>query len=328
MGGSEIVTRARYARLLEPPLDFAFGVSPPRFVEQAPENLRARAAEVFDALRGAGPDSKQLRGRVRFDDSKPDFVWWVTGEGFRVAPAGSDPSKLDIGAAVDLTGSEPLDEVKSKTARILLRAYRVERLRRLAAKDAEKPEDRPRLKVEFRRMQLRYDDGQKKCVSLDPPAEMKPVEERALVASPCMQVRIDIKNEGPSSRFVNIFLIDNEWNFEYLGKCDQRGLDTTLAPGAVRTCNLNYGMARPGGSDFARYTLAILSTPQRQNVAARNFDDIMNLNNAEAGASRGASDQLVFDDGLLEGAEGTRSVDKNAATVTLVEWDLDHRAQK
>jgi hypothetical protein len=54
----------------------------------------------------------------------------------------------------------------------------------------------------------------------------------------------------------------------------------------------------------------------------------MNLNNAEAGAARGASDQLAFDDGLIDGAEGRRSIDKNAATVTLVEWDLDHRARK
>ena len=101
-----------------------------------------------------------------------------------------------------------------------------------------------------------------------------------------------------------------------------------FGPRAIRTCSFNYGLAEPGGSDFARYTLAILSTPQRQNVAARNFDDIMNLNNTDAGASRGASDQLGFDDGLTDGAEGRRSVDKNAATVTLVEWDLDHRARK
>jgi hypothetical protein len=324
MGGSEIVTRARYARLLESPLDFAFDVSPPRFLEQAPENLRARAAEVFDALRGSGPESKQLRGRVRFDDSKPDFVWWVTGEGFRIAPAGSDPSKLDTGAAIELAGSEPLDEVKFKTARILLRAYRVERLRRLGAKDAERIEDRPRLKVDFGLMQLRYDEGQKKCAP-GPQSEMKPVE-GALVANPCTRVRINITNEGPLSRFVNLFLIDHNWNFHDI--CDQRGKDTSLGPRAIRTCSFNYGLAEPGGSDFARYTLAILSTPQRQNVAARNFDDIMNLNNTDAGASRGASDQLGFDDGLTDGAEGRRSVDKNAATVTLVEWDLDHRARK
>jgi hypothetical protein len=324
MGGSEIVTRARYARLLESPLDFAFDVSPPRFLEQAPENLRARAAEVFDALRTSGPESKQLRGRVRFDDSKPDFVWWVTGEGFRVAPAGSDPSKLDTGAAIELAGTEPLDEVKSKTARILLRAYRVERLRRLGAKNAERIEERPRLKVDFGLMQLRYDEGQKKCAP-GPQSEMKPVE-GALVASPCTRVRINITNEGPSSRFVNLFLIDHNWNFHDI--CDQRGKDTSLGPRAIRTCSFNYGLAEPGGSDFARYTLAILSTPQRQNVAARNFDDIMNLNNTDAGASRGASDQLGFDDGLTDGAEGRRSVDKNAATVTLVEWDLDHRARK
>jgi hypothetical protein len=324
MGGSEIVSRARYARLFETPLDFAFDVSPPRFLEAAPENLRAQAKEVFEALGASGPENKQLRGRVRFDDSKPDFIWWVTGEGFRIAPAGSDPMKLDTGAAVDLTGSESLDEVKSRTARILLRAYRVERLRRLAAKDAEKVEDRPRLKVDLGLMQLRYDDGAKKCAP-GPQSEMKPVE-GALIASPCTRVRINITNDGPSSRFVNLFLIDHNWNFHDI--CDQRGKDTTLAPRAVRTCNFSYGAALPGGSDFARYTLAILSTPQRQNVAARNFDDIMNLNNAEAGASRAASDQLAFDDGLTDGAEGRRSVDKNAASVTLVEWDLDHRAHK
>jgi hypothetical protein len=173
-------------------------------------------------------------------------------------------------------------------------------------------------------MPLRYDEGAKKCAP-GPQSEMQPVE-GALVANPCTRVRINITNEGSASRFVNLFLIDHEWNFHDI--CDQRGKDTTLAPRAVRTCNVNYGAALPGGSDFARYALVILSTPQRQNVATRNFDEIMNLNNAEAGAARGASDQLAFDDGLIDGAEDRRSIDKNAATVTLVEWDLDHRARK
>src|SRR6202030_789697 len=128
VGGSEIISRAHYARLLDPPLDFAFDVSSPRFLQAAPENLRARAAEVFDALRNPGPENKQLRGRVRFDDKAPDFFWWVTADGFRIAPKSNDPSKLDNASAVDLAGNEPLDEVKSKTLRILLRAYRVEQL--------------------------------------------------------------------------------------------------------------------------------------------------------------------------------------------------------
>jgi hypothetical protein len=216
--------------------------------------------------------------------------------------------------------------MKSKTLRILLRAYRVEQLRRLGTKDAERVEDRPRLKVDFGTQQLRYDDGQKKCAPLGPPSEMQPVKEGALVASPCMHVRIDITNEGLSSRFVNVFLIDNDWNF--VDFCAQRGKDASLGPRAVRSCLLKYGAALAGGSDFARYKLAIFSTPQRQNAAARSFDDVMNLNNLETGASaRSASDQLVFDDGLANGAGGTRG-DKNAATVTLVEWDLDHRAKK
>jgi hypothetical protein len=323
-GGAEIVQRARYARLLEPPLDFAFAVSPPRFIEQTPENLRTRATEVFAALRASGAESKDLRGRVRFEDQAPDFVWWVTGEGFRIAPAGNDPAKLDTGAAVDLSGAEPLDELKSKTQRILLRAYRVERLRRLSAKNAENVFGQQRLKVSFGVMPLAYDDNLKKCAP-GAQSEMKSVD-GALVANPCSRIRINITNDGPSSRFVNLFLIDHNWNFHDI--CDQRGKDTTLAPRATRTCNFNYGLAQPGGSDFARYMLAILSTPERQNVAVRSFDDIMNLNNVEAGATRGGSDQLLFDDGLIGGVEGTRSADRNAATVTLVEWDLDHRARK
>jgi hypothetical protein len=173
-------------------------------------------------------------------------------------------------------------------------------------------------------MPLRYDDEAKKCAP-GPQSEMKPVA-GALVASPCSRVRINVTNEGASSRFVNLFLIDHDWNFHDI--CDQRGKDTTLAPRAVRTCTFNYGAALPGGSDFARYTLAILSTPQRQNVAARNFDEIMNLNNLAAGTARSTSDRLAFDDGLTDGAEGRRSINKNAATVGLVEWDLDHRARR
>jgi hypothetical protein len=142
-------------------------------------------------------------------------------------------------------------------------------------------------------------------------------------------VQIDIRNESPLPRFVNVFLIDNDWNF--VDFCGQRSKDSTLEPGpnAVRTCVLKYGPALPGGSDFARYKLVIFSTPQRQNASARSFDDIMNLNNVEGGAAaRGLADQLAFDDGLTDGAAGTRSVDKNAATVTWMEWDLDHRANK
>lgn len=325
MGGSEIVTRARYARLLEPSLDFAFDVSSPRFQEAVPPALRARAADVFAALRASGPESKQLRGRVRFDDKAPDFVWWVTAEGFRIAPASNDPSKLDNGAFVDLAASEPLDQAKSKTLRILLRAYRVEQLRRLATKDAEKLEDRPRLKVDFGTRKLRYDDGQKQCAPPVPPSKMEPVKEGALVASPCMHVKIDITNDSPLPRFVNVFLIDNDWNF--VDFCDQRNKDSTLGPGTPRPCTLRYGAARPGGSDFARHKLVILSTPVRQNAAGRSFDEITNLNNLKPGDSaRSVSDPLAFDDELTGGAEGTRSVDKNAATVTLLEWDLDHRA--
>jgi hypothetical protein len=320
-GGAEIVLRARYARLLEPPLDFAFVVSPPRFLEGTPDNLRARAAETFAALRAG--ENRNLRGRVRFDDAAPDFVWWVTGEGFRIAPSGNDPSKLDTGAAVDLTGNEPLDELKTKTERILLRAYRVERLRRLSAKDAESASAQARLKVGFGAMPLAYDDNLKKCAP-GPQSQMTPVD-GALVANPCSRIRIEITNDGQSSRFVTLFLIDHDWNFHDI--CDQRGKDTTLAPRATRTCNFNYGLAQPGGSDFARYMLAILSTPERDKVAVRSFDDIMNLNNVE-GAARAVSDQLLFDDGLIGVAEGTRAVDKNPATVTLVEWDLDHRARK
>jgi hypothetical protein len=175
---------------------------------------------------------------------------------------------------------------------------------------------------------LRYDAGQKKCTPAEMPPEMKTVD-GALLANPCMHLQIDIRNEGPLPRFVNLFLIDNDWNF--VDFCAQRGKDSTLEPGpnAVRSCTLKYGPALPGGSDFARYKLVIFSTPQRQNASARSFDEIMNLNNVEAGtAARSLSDQLAFDDGLTGGAEGTRSVDKNAANVTWMEWDLDHRAVK
>ncbi|HLL28280.1 MAG TPA: caspase family protein [Xanthobacteraceae bacterium] len=327
MGGAEIITRARYARLLSPPLDFAFAVSAPRFTERTPETLRARAAEVFNAFGASGSENKQLQGRVRFDDTAPDFIWWVTADGFRMAPAGSDPLKLDIGAAVDLKGSEPLDEVKAATQRILLRAYRVERLRRLAATDAGGLPGRPRLKVGFGSMPLNYDGKSGRCEA-DQLASMQTVE-GPLVATPCMRVQINIKNEGPLPRFVNPFLIDDKWNF--IDFCEQGGKDSTLAPGATRSCKINYGRALPGGADLERFTLVILSTPQRQNVGARNFDDIINLNNLDAGgAGRGGSDQLNFDDGLAGDTEGTRATpfDKNPATVTLVEWDLDLRGKR
>jgi len=119
-GRLEIVTRARYARLLQPRSTFAFErILPPRLPGTGAGKTGAYGRrKPSRALRADGADSKQLRGRVRFDESKPDFIWWVTGEGFRVAPAGSDPSKLDIGAGRgSLSGTETPDELKSKTQR-------------------------------------------------------------------------------------------------------------------------------------------------------------------------------------------------------------------
>src|SRR5262249_35706624 len=153
---------------------------------KAPEALKTRAKEVFRSLRADGVETKALRGRVHFADENPDFVWQVTAEGFRIAPDGSDLAKLDTGAAIDISCKEPADELQQKTLRIMLRAYRVERLRRLSAKDAESSSDQSRLKVTFGVMPLTYDAELKKCVP-GPQSEMKSIE-GPLVAKPCSRV--------------------------------------------------------------------------------------------------------------------------------------------
>ena len=141
------------------PLDFAFDVSAPRAsCRKRRKRCSARAKEVFAALRAAGAESKRSAAACILPTRTPDFVWRVTAEGFRIAPAGSDPSKLDIGAAVDLTGAEPSTKSRRRRTRILLRAYRVERLRRQAVKDAEGVSEKPRLRVAFDALPRAYDD--------------------------------------------------------------------------------------------------------------------------------------------------------------------------
>jgi len=114
--------------------------------------------------------------------------------------------------------------------------------------------------VSFRRTPLSYDDQSKRC-KIDPGSKMTDVK-GALVAGPCTRVQIDIANESPSYRFVNLFVIDDKWNIVddvFVDRiCGKRGLDTTLAPGTTRSCQIDYGLASPGGPDLSRFTLAIL----------------------------------------------------------------------
>ena len=91
-------------------------------------------------------DRKASRHRLRFEDSEPDLVWWVTPQGFRLAPAGVDVAAIQTGAGVTIPATAAADEVSAATVRAIERAYRVERLRRMAAHDAAGA-DEPRVEL-------------------------------------------------------------------------------------------------------------------------------------------------------------------------------------
>jgi hypothetical protein len=337
-GGSDVLDGARYARLVAPPRDFGLTVSPPRPGKGVSAAQRSAAERTHAGILGRAEDRKAPQ-RLRFAENSPDLVWWVTPQGFRLAPAGIDIAAIETGAGVAIAATAPADEIGNATLRAMQRAYRVERLRRMAVHDAGGgAEPQITLSINARTDVTR---------SADCPAGSGAGRETAdgPRAGPCSQVMIRITNPGASPRYVHVFLIDSDWNIRHVMNresnvrlgctADTSGTGAILAPRQSRDCELiRYGRAAsaaddPGVANLAGYSVLVLTTPARAGMSPPSFDNIGDLNNTAAGAARGAPGGFTFDDELTGEASARRGAPPPAPpSVAVLDWQLDRSVRR
>lgn len=328
-GGSEIMDGARYARFVAPPRDYTLAVSAPRPAVAAPDGLVTLAKDVFGAIRSNG-EQKDVRDRLRFDDDNPDFIWWVTYEGFRLLPPGVDPTSLQTGAGMKVDASEPREVVISRTVRLLLRAYRVERLRRLAAEPGG-PRAGVALSIEARTNSNAKPPGCR--IGMGAPVLAADNAERARA---CSVVRARITNSSGDPRYISVFTIDANWDIKR--RCaddgDSAGTGALYAGNRSKDCQKPVwtfpgvkGEDNPNIPDVARFEVLVLSTPRLEGVGPPSFDSIDNLNNdAPRETRRGAVAALEFDDALTGGGFTRGARDVAPPSITIVGWELDASA--
>jgi hypothetical protein len=337
-GGSDVLDGARYVRLIAPPRDFALAVSSPRLAGGASAQQQSVAMRTHAAI--AGPDQKRKasRHRLRFDDQDPDLIWWVTPQGFRLAPAGIDIAAFQTGAGVTVPATAPADDIKAATVRAVERAYRVERLRRMAMHDAAGPnEPQVELSINARDDVTRSADcpagSGAKLDTADGPR-----------AQPCSQVMVRVTNTSATPRYVHVFLIDGDWNIRQVMNrqsnirlgctSDTSGTGAILAPQQSRDCELTrYGRATTSKDDsnvanVAGYSVLVLSTPARPGMSPPSFDNIDDLNDSGAGTTRGGLGQFAFDDELTGEAISRRGTRAPAPpSIAILDWQLDRSAR-
>jgi hypothetical protein len=327
----QLMKAVRFARMVEPPRDYTLAVSPPRLVEGASERLKQLAADVYAELQRSMPEQKELAARVRFDDADPDLMWWVTDREFRLVPAGVDPALFTTGAAMPIDAADRLAQITPNVIRLMLRAYRVERIRRLADDRQTAGVGQPEVTLTFNTRSHATD----KC----PVGSGSPVRsiDGEVRAGNCTAVVAEVKNGGRFPRIVHVFRIDSDWNIRQ--RCatdDTAGAGMVLAPGASRSCDIiNYvraeGSSVPGVADVARYSLLILSTPLRPELVGTTFSSIQDLNNQGAGGvARSPEAALSFDDRLTGGGgEGRRSNgDRAPPAIMMLHWEVEQRDPK
>jgi hypothetical protein len=336
-GGSDVLDGARYARLAAPPRDYGFTVSSPRPAKGASARRHELAAQVHASIVGS-QDKKGLRQRLRFDDANPDFVWWVTPGGFRLAPAGTDPATFQTGAATEIKDAASTEEIKSSAERAIARAYRVERLRRFALDRAMAAgEPRVELSINARTSLTRSPDCPEgagaKIETADGPR-----------AQSCSQVTARITNVGATPRYVHVFLIDEDWNIRQIMNretnvrlgctADTSGAGAILPAHGARECEvIRYGRSNgvddPNVANVSGYSVLVISTPVRPGMPPPAFDNIGDLNNSVQGMARGLRGGFTFDDELTGETATRRGAAANALpTVTIVDWHLDQSARK
>lgn len=338
-GGSDVLDGARYARLLAPPRDFALTISPPRLAKGASATQRSLAEQTHAAIMGRPEERKASQRRLRFGDDDPDLIWWVTPQGFRLAPAGVDVAAFQTGAGVAISDASPADERSTATIRAIERAYRVERLRRIAAHDASGA-DEPRVELSIN---ARSDVTR----SADCPAGSGAQRDTAdgPRAQSCSQIMVRVTNASAQPRYVYVFLIDSDWNIRQVMNRDSNvrlgcttdtsGTGAILAARESRDCELiRYGRAGgtedPNVANVSGYSVLVLSTPARPGMSPPAFDTISDLNNTAPGATRGIpTGGFTFDDELTGEASLRRGAPPPAPpTIAIVDWQLDQSARK
>lgn len=337
-GGSDVLDGARYARLVAPPRDFALTVSSPRSTNGVSAARQSLAAQTHRAMIASGDERKTRQHRLHFADKTPDLIWWVTPQGFRFAPAGVDIAAFETGAGVTVSDTAAADDVQAAAARVIERAYRVERLRRMAAHDAAGG-DEPRVALSIN---ARSDVTR----SADCPAGSGAQRDTAdgPRARPCSQIMVRVTNPSASPRYVYVFLIDSDWNIRQVMNresnvrlgctTDTSGTGAILAPRQSRDCELiRYGRAGateddPSLANISGYSVLVLSTPARPGMSPPAFDNIGDLNNTGPGTTRSAPGAFTFDDELT-GEASTRGAPPPAPpTIAIVDWQLDRAARK
>ena len=310
---------ARYARLKAQPLAFGISVSAPRAMANAPIALVRQATTAYEALRRSNEAS--LVGRVQFDNESPEFIWWVEATGFRLARLKDDPAEMQFGAAIDVGELESADDVKNKAVLILLRAYRVQRIWQLA--DSQ---DNP--------IQVQQTDYARPIAGHSNRCGDVTVALKTASLGPCTAIQMAIANLAQYPRYINVFLVDEDWNISQ--RCltaSTSGTGAILAANSSRQlCELRYGMAQggpePSIAPFARHSLMIVSSPVRGN-SPPNFAAIASLNNDTIKHTRaGALDMSVDDQISDESQSRAGSDDRMPSNIKIIQWNLDRRSPR
>jgi hypothetical protein len=335
-GGSDVLDGARYVRLVAPPRDFSLAVSSPQPVRGVSAERQSMAARTHAAVKD--PDQGGKTQRMRFGDQDPDLIWWVTPRGFRLAPAGVDVTAFETGANVSIPETVSADDVRAATVRAVERAYRVERLRRMAAHDAA-GSDAPQVELSIN---ARNDVTRSPNCPAGSGAKLDTADGPR--AQPCSQVMVRVTNPSAAARYVHVFLIDNDWNIRHVMNresnirlgctTDTGGTGAILGARESRDCELTrFGRADlskddPDVANVAGYSVLVLSTPARPGMSPPSFDNIDDLNDTVAGTTRGTSGLFAFDDELT-GEATTRSVTRAPAPpgIAILDWQLDRSAR-
>ena len=337
-GGSDVLDGARYVRLVAPPRDFALAVSSPRPAKGTSAERQSIAVDTHAAIARPDQERKTSRHRLRFDDQTPDLIWWVTPQGFRLAPAGVDVAAFQTGAGVTIPATAPADDIRAATVRTIERAYRVERLRRMAAHDAAGPNE-PRVELSIN---PRDDVTRSADCPIGSGARLDTADGPR--ARSCSQVMVRVTNTSATPRYVQVFLIDSNWNIRRVMSrqtnirlgctSDTSGTGAILDPQQSRDCELTrYGRADatkddPNVANVSGYSVLVLSTPARPGMSPPAFDNIDDLNDAVVGATRGESGLFAFDDELT-GEAATRRGSRAPAppSIAILDWQLDQSAR-
>ncbi len=310
---AEVNSNVTYARLIAPALEFGIVVSAPRALPGASEALISRAKTVYETLRQR--ERTPLDGRVKFDDGSPEYIWWVEAGGFRIARINDHPAEVQFGAAIDIGQADAAADIERKSTLILLRAYRIQKVLQLTGIQAA-PID-----IEQKSLARPLAADGRHCGDTAVPLERSDL-------GPCTTTQVTITNTARDPRYINIFLLDEDWNIrERCSSAQTSGTGAILAPNKTRhLCELKYGVADskadPSLAPFSRNSLMIVSSPFRGG-SPPDFRAVANLNNERLSLTRAESFDLAVDDRMT--SENGMRGERDTPRIKLIQWNIDRR---